>query len=191
MLVGEEARRITAMNHTMLAVTVEGRDWLVDVGVGNVGRVSRCRSGRMSRCATAVGSIAGRSPWGSGCCGIGATMAGSISTSSAIRLTTVPMPRPITIMSPITRTRPSCGVSWPSTTVRGGTPGTRRPELTVERPGPSGTSRAAGRRASRVLRERFGLALDPEQEARLLSRAESLAASVAGERLGTGTVTGR
>ncbi|MDN3523550.1 arylamine N-acetyltransferase family protein [Halomonas ramblicola] len=37
MLVGEESRRLTAMNHTMLVATVEERDWLVDVGVGHVG----------------------------------------------------------------------------------------------------------------------------------------------------------
>ncbi|MFY0989601.1 arylamine N-acetyltransferase family protein [Halomonas sp. C05BenzN] len=37
MLMGVDAGRITAIGHTILDVTVEGRQWLVDVGVGNVG----------------------------------------------------------------------------------------------------------------------------------------------------------
>nr|WP_300314618.1 arylamine N-acetyltransferase [Halomonas sp.] len=37
MLMGEEASTATAIAHTMLVVSAEGRDWLVDVGVGNIG----------------------------------------------------------------------------------------------------------------------------------------------------------
>ncbi|EPC01025.1 hypothetical protein L861_10660 [Litchfieldella anticariensis FP35 = DSM 16096] len=37
MLMGDDARKVTAVGHTILAVTLEERDWLVDVGVGNVG----------------------------------------------------------------------------------------------------------------------------------------------------------
>lgn len=37
MLMGEDERHLTAVGHTMLAVTLEGREYLVDVGVGNVG----------------------------------------------------------------------------------------------------------------------------------------------------------
>ncbi|WP_355659666.1 arylamine N-acetyltransferase family protein [Halomonas salifodinae] len=37
MLMGDDERKVTAVGHTMLVVSVAGRDWLVDVGVGNVG----------------------------------------------------------------------------------------------------------------------------------------------------------
>ncbi|MBA2780402.1 arylamine N-acetyltransferase family protein [Billgrantia kenyensis] len=36
-LMGQEERVVTPLGHTMLVVTVGGHDWLVDVGVGNVG----------------------------------------------------------------------------------------------------------------------------------------------------------
>lgn len=36
-LMGDDAREITPVGHTILNVAVEGRQWLVDVGVGNVG----------------------------------------------------------------------------------------------------------------------------------------------------------
>lgn len=37
MLMGDDARTVTPLGHTMLVVKVAGDDWLVDVGVGNVG----------------------------------------------------------------------------------------------------------------------------------------------------------
>ncbi|MBW6390704.1 arylamine N-acetyltransferase family protein [Billgrantia antri] len=37
MLMGEDANVVTPLGHTMLVVKAEGRDWMVDVGVGNVG----------------------------------------------------------------------------------------------------------------------------------------------------------
>ncbi|EWH00217.1 arylamine N-acetyltransferase family protein [Halomonas sp. BC04] len=37
MLMGDDERVVTPLGHTMLVVTVAGCDWLVDVGVGNVG----------------------------------------------------------------------------------------------------------------------------------------------------------
>lgn len=37
MLMGEDESELTSVGHTMLNVSVEGVDWLVDVGVGNVG----------------------------------------------------------------------------------------------------------------------------------------------------------
>ncbi|MGQ4878603.1 arylamine N-acetyltransferase family protein [Billgrantia sp. LNSP4103-1] len=37
MLMGDDERTITPLGHTMLVAKVAGRDWLVDVGVGNIG----------------------------------------------------------------------------------------------------------------------------------------------------------
>lgn len=37
MLMGDDASTITPLGHTMLVVKVAGHDWMVDVGVGNVG----------------------------------------------------------------------------------------------------------------------------------------------------------
>ena len=37
MLMGDDADKVTPLGHTILNVTVAGRQWLVDVGVGNVG----------------------------------------------------------------------------------------------------------------------------------------------------------
>lgn len=37
MLMGDDERKLTAIGHTILNVTLEGQQWLVDVGVGNVG----------------------------------------------------------------------------------------------------------------------------------------------------------
>ncbi|MBD3897249.1 arylamine N-acetyltransferase [Halomonas sp. ML-15] len=37
MLMGDDERVVTPLGHTMLVVTVAGGDWLVDVGVGNIG----------------------------------------------------------------------------------------------------------------------------------------------------------
>lgn len=37
MLMGDDARTVTPLGHTTLVVKVAGGDWLVDVGVGNVG----------------------------------------------------------------------------------------------------------------------------------------------------------
>ncbi|MCE8033256.1 acetyltransferase [Billgrantia tianxiuensis] len=37
MLMGEDASIVTPLGHTMLVVKAEGNDWMVDVGVGNIG----------------------------------------------------------------------------------------------------------------------------------------------------------
>ncbi|WP_104202891.1 arylamine N-acetyltransferase family protein [Billgrantia saliphila] len=37
MLMGDDERVVTPLGHTMLVVKVAGRDWLIDVGVGNIG----------------------------------------------------------------------------------------------------------------------------------------------------------
>ncbi|MGM0785508.1 MAG: arylamine N-acetyltransferase family protein [Pseudomonadota bacterium] len=187
MLVGEEARRITAMNHTMLVVTVEGRDWLVDVGVGNVGPREPVPVGenvevrhgrweyRLERSPVGLWLLRHRRHDG----WFNIYQFGDTSYYRADAEThnyhvshhpDSPFVRRIVAQHNGAEERL----------------GLADLELTVERPGAEPERREL--RAVElpgVLRERFGLALDPEQEARLLSRAESLAASVAGERLGT------
>ncbi|PMR76446.1 arylamine N-acetyltransferase family protein [Billgrantia endophytica] len=37
MLMGESEQKVTGLGHTILNVSVEGKQWLVDVGVGNIG----------------------------------------------------------------------------------------------------------------------------------------------------------
>lgn len=37
MLMGEDERIVTPLGHTLLVVNLEGHDWMVDVGVGNIG----------------------------------------------------------------------------------------------------------------------------------------------------------
>ncbi|WP_111413082.1 arylamine N-acetyltransferase family protein [Billgrantia lactosivorans] len=188
MLMGEDASVVTPLGHTMLVVKAEGRDWLVDVGVGNVGPREPIR--------LEVNSEANHGPW-------------------EYRLERSPLGYwllrhkrlgewfNIYQFSDEPTYRADSAEYNYLASHHPASPFVRRIvaqhngaevrlaltdlELKIFRPGePPELHRIAASELPGVLRERFGLASAPQQERLLLRRAEALTeATSEGEQLGT------
>ncbi|MGR4069652.1 arylamine N-acetyltransferase family protein [Billgrantia sp. C5P2] len=188
MLMGDDERVVTPLGHTMLVVKVAGGDWLVDVGVGNIGPREPIR--------LEEGSEVSHGPW-------------------EYRLERTPMGFwllrhkrngewfNIYQFSDEPCYRADSGEYNYLASHHPASPFVRRIvaqhngaevrlaltdlELKIFRPGKAPElQRIAAGELPIVLRERFGLALTAEQERMLLRRAEALADTTSeGEQLGT------
>ena len=188
MLMGDDAQTVTPLGHTMLVVKVAGGDWLVDVGVGNVGprepillkADSEVRHGpweyRLERSPLGYWLLRHKrlgewfniyqfsdEPYYRADAGEYNYLASRHPASPFVRR--------------IVAQHNGAEVRLALTDL----------ELKIFRPGKAPERhRIAADELPDVLRERFGLALTPEQERILLRRAETLdGASSEGEQLGT------
>ncbi|MCC5883892.1 MAG: arylamine N-acetyltransferase [Halomonas sp.] len=188
MLMGDDARTVTPLGHTMLVVKAEGHDWLVDVGVGNVGP--------REPILLEVGNEVSHGPWGY-------RLERSPLGYWLLRHKRLGEWFNIYQFSDEPCYRADSGEYNYLASRHPASPFVRRIvaqhngaevrlaltdlELKIFRPGEEPElQRVAAGELPDVLRQRFGLVLDPKQERVLLRRAETLVESTSvGEQLGT------